>query len=404
MTIIHDSGRRAVDPTRAHAKEKTPKDRSARVLGLGTALPAHRLSREMALRFALDRLPDRQADLGWIARRYDRSGVDARFTCLPPEAAVASEFDLPSIEGFFQKASSHADKGPSTAERMALYERCAPPLIERAVSSAIASAGLDAHEITHLITTTCTGFFSPGLDHLLIDRLGLHESVQRVQVGFMGCHAAINGLGVAEALASREVGARVLLACVELCSLHFQYDACREQVVANALFGDGAAAAVVGQPGEQQVGTGSDHVSIRVLGRWSHVLPGTHEAMSWRVTDHGFRMTLKPEVPGLLQGCLHEGLLDRWLAVHGLNRKEVSGWAVHPGGPRVLDAVEDALSLPSEALSVSREILLSHGNMSSPTILFILRALMASGVRGHTVLMAFGPGLTLELALVHIEV
>ncbi|MEQ9454101.1 MAG: type III polyketide synthase [Phycisphaeraceae bacterium] len=372
------------------------------VLGLGTAVPPYRMPQDVAAAFALERYPGGEDGADWVRRRYERSGVASRCTCLPMGPDVADSLGLPAIETVFPAVSEPGFAGPTTGQRMALYERCAPLLLKHAAGKALASAGVRADRITHLVTTTCTGFFSPGPDHHLIASLGMSPSVERVQVGFMGCHAAINGLGVATALARSHSGARVLLACVELCSLHFQYRADKEQVVANALFGDGAAAAVIGREDQGRAGT-TGLGRIRVVSRRSEVLGGSGEAMSWRITDHGFRMTLGPEVPRLLRSCLEEQLVDHWLGSCGLRREAVSGWAVHPGGPRVLDAVERALGLSGEALSASRAVLQEHGNMSSPTVLFILHRLLASGVRGPVVLMAFGPGLTLELALVWVE-
>jgi predicted naringenin-chalcone synthase len=201
----------------------------------------------------------------------------------------------------------------------------------------------------------------------------------------MGCHAAINGLRIADAIV-RASSTRVLLCAVELCSLHFQYAPEPGQAVANALFADGAAAAVLGP--------GAD-APLRIDSFSSRLIPGTASDMTWTIGDHGFRMTLSPRVPELLRAHASPWVAD-WLAARSLSTSDIDAWAVHPGGPRILDAVASSLALPSTALAVSRATLADHGNMSSPTILFILDRLRREPRRGRTLAMAFGPGLMAE--------
>jgi predicted naringenin-chalcone synthase len=207
----------------------------------------------------------------------------------------------------------------------------------------------------------------------------------------MGCHGALNGLHVAAALANSTPRAKVLLCAVELCSLHYQYAWHPELLVGNAVFGDGAAA-LVGTAGEQ--GT-----AWRVAATGSCVLPGSRDAMSWSISDHGFQMQLSALVPELISTHLGPWL-ESWLAGLGLCLHEIRSWAVHPGGPRILSAVETALNLDARATATSRDVLREHGNLSSPTVLFVLQRMMQDGAPRPCLMLAFGPGLVAEAALV----
>jgi predicted naringenin-chalcone synthase len=238
----------------------------------------------------------------------------------------------------------------------------------RAAQVALERAGIEAGRVTHLVTVSCTGFGAPGIDAALIRGLGLGAGTQRTHVGFMGCHGALNGLRVARAFAEADPAACVLVCAVELCSLHFHYTDDPEKMVANALFADGAAAAIVGSAHH---GSGP---CIAACG--SCLVPDSRDAMTWRIGDFGFEMTLSSRVPGILHDHLRSWL-ERWLGEQGLKLEDVGSWAVHPGGPRVLSTVAECLGLDEAALQVSREVLSEHGNMSSPTVLFILERLLA---------------------------
>ncbi|NBP81606.1 type III polyketide synthase, partial [bacterium] len=229
----------------------------------------------------------------------------------------------------------------------------------------------------------------------------LPADVARTHIGFMGCHGAFNALRAADAFARTRPDAVVLVVCVELCSLHFQYGATADSIVANSIFADGAGA-LVGRPA-----VANNSKTWRLIDQASAILPNTADHMGWTIGDHGFEMTLSAEVPASIAAPL-PGLVDKLLGRHGLSRSAVNHWAVHPGGPRVLTAVEAALSLDPDCLATSRRILAEHGNMSSSTILFILERLFAAEgqpSRRNTaaaetcMAMAFGPGLTAELAL-----
>jgi prepilin-type processing-associated H-X9-DG protein len=370
------------------------------LLGIGTALPLHRLSQaeSAAMAQSLSATNDVQATL--LRRLQRRSGVAFRHSVLLTDA----DGTLPDRLPFY------ADANPTTAERMARFAAEAGPLALRASSAALDAAAVDPAAITHLVTVCCTGFQAPGFDLELIQALPLAADVARTQVGFMGCHGALNGLRVAHAFVEADAGARVLLCALELCSLHQQLGWHPERVVANALFADGAAATVLAADGPPAAGagagarTGPAQVTLPVAPPWrllasgSTVLPDSADAMAWTIADHGFEMGLSPRVPALIAARLAPWL-DGWLAARGLDRAAIGSWALHPGGPRLLEAVRDCLDLPASAIEPSTAVLRECGNMSSATILFILDRLRLAGAPLPCVALAFGPGLCVEAAL-----
>lgn len=354
--------------------------------GLGLALPEHGLSQAQARALAgtyagLDQRPRALDVLYRQTRIMNRNSV-----VVENSGVAAMPFFPPPVPG--------NESGPGTASRMQRYAGEVVPLAARACREALSTPDISAGDITHLVVVTCTGFFAPGLDVALIGELGLDRSASRFQLGFMGCHGALNGLQLSASIVNGDSAARVLLCAAELCSLHMQYGSGTDQAVSNSLFADGAAAAVLGAESP-----GGKHLA-RLNSFCSHLVPDSADAMSWRIGDHGFQMTLSARVPQLIEENL-PGWIERWLAKSGLKTPDVAAWCVHPGGPRILDAVEKSLKLPASALSASREILAAHGNMSSPTVLFILDKLRKThGQIPHPcVMLGFGPGLVIEAAL-----
>lgn len=342
---------------------------SLSLLGIGTAVPTQRISQREALALApqMDTASPRQQRL--LERIYQRSGVEHRH-CVP----VATS------------------PNPSTAERMRRYQPAALDLALRASRLALADAGVDGKAITHLITVSCTGFGAPGFDLALLASLPLSSGVARTHVGFMGCHGALNGLRVARAFVEADPQACVLLCAVEVCSLHLQEGWNPEHIVANALFADGAGAvvAVSGEP--------STAGTLQLIASSSTVLPDSAALMGWIIEDHGFAMALSAKVPSLIAAQLRPWL-DRWLAHQGLELEGIGQWAVHPGGPRILAAVLESAALDPARIDVSTAVLRQFGNMSSATILFILERLRSSASDGPCLALGFGPGLTVEVAL-----
>ncbi|MGH3738211.1 MAG: type III polyketide synthase, partial [Micromonosporaceae bacterium] len=264
--------------------------------------------------------------------------------------------------------------GWSTGRRMRRYAAEALPLGKGAVADALAEAGLTAGDVGLLAVCSCTGYVTPGLDILLARDLGMPPDVRRLFVGHMGCYAALPGLAAVSDYVSRHGRAAVLL-CVELTSLHIQPATDEpDQVVSHALFSDAAAAVVVTPAhGEAAPGHGEGcGLEVRDVACRTEFAAADH--MTWEVTDLGFRMGLSPRVPDVLAGQLAPAVADL-LRPHGLSVSDVDGWAVHPGGPRILDVTRQALDLPADALAASRDVLARHGNCSSATVLVVLREL-----------------------------
>lgn len=358
-------------------------------LGIGTATPTHSIRQSDAAALAATFAGVEAGEGRTLSSLYRHSGIVARGSVVlddpGPEAFAQT---------FFPPPSPQAADGPTTATRMLRYAEEAGPLARAAAGRALESSGIDAASVTHLVTCSCTGFANPGVDVGLVSALGLPPTVARTHVGFMGCHGALSALRVAEAFVAARPESVPLVVCVELCSLHFRYGPGSDAVVANALFADGAAA-VVGSGAARETPSRPRWILRR---QWSAILPDSLDEMAWTIGDHGYRMHLSSAVPVAL-GRHVPHAVAAGLREAGLASADIATWAVHPGGPRILSAVEEALHLPPSALSASREVLASHGNMSSATILFILDRLLRDGAAGPCVAMAFGPGLTAEMAL-----
>ena len=307
-------------------------------------------------------------------RMAERSGVSHRFSTLVPAGAGAPALDT---GGFYRGGAF-----PSTAARMAIYEREATGL------AALAVRRLDPGPITHIIVASCTGFTAPGLDQKLIDHLQLGPSLQRTLVGFMGCYATVPALRLADQAVRADPSARVLVLSLELCTLHLQETQDLQTVLSFLIFGDGAAAALVTAEPE----------GIALHGFHATTLPDTQDLITWRIGDQGFDMHLSGKVPSAIATALRAEAdrNDGAGILAGQDPADVALWAVHAGGRTVLDAVEQGLRLPPAALDHSRAVLESVGNVSSATLGFVLERMLAGDTTGPGLALAFGPGLCAE--------
>jgi predicted naringenin-chalcone synthase len=345
--------------------------------GPSVAVPPASLSASDFIRFARAINPEGSRFAALTAAAVRQSRIEKRHSILA---------DASSNLSFY--TSVHPDLPRSTGERMDLYAIHAPRLALAAAQSLLEGCEFEAHSVTHLITVSCTGFQSPGIDSILIESLPLPAEVQRLHLGFMGCHGAMNAIAAARSIAAGDSSALILVVLVELCTLHLQIGESRDEILPNVLFADGAAAFLVS----------AGSLNLPRLARWelgptrSHRVPDTAELMTWTIGDHGFRMTLDATVPDRIASVL-PNLAQRW----GWRDQRPVDWVIHPGGPRILDAAQAALELEASATHASRDVLRHYGNMSSATVLFILRQLRASPARPVRML-AFGPGLTIEAA------
>jgi predicted naringenin-chalcone synthase len=360
-----------------------PQGAAPRIVAIETAVPPTVLAQERA-RDIFARQPGRSrlgARLTMTA--FDASGIEQRHTVVDA-LATGEASELLSADGTIRPAS--------TGVRNALYAEHASALALEAARQALATAGFDAEQVTHVVTASCTGFVSPGPDLALVTGLGLAPSTARLHVGFMGCSAAFPALRAADAVCRADPDAVVLVVCVELCTLHLGVSDEPEQIVAMSLFADGAAAAVV-------TARDAPGPALALDGFLTGLLPDSIDEMRWTIGDTGFVMHLSSKVPTHLGRGIRSGLAP--LLPEGADA--VDAWAVHPGGRSIVDNVQRALALSEAAMAPTRGVLARYGNMSSPTVLFVLRELLAGGARGTVCAMAFGPGLTLEAARMRVE-
>ncbi len=353
---------------------------------VATAVPKYRVEQEQITDFLARALSARGLADDKTLRRLRflsrKSGVKQRYSVLSDYACSSPDNHR------FYGTNSLLEPIPTMAQRMTCYEKNAVFLAEEAARRALQRAAIVPSEVTHLIISTCTGFFAPGPDILLIDSLGLNRNVQRTQIGFMGCYAGFTGLRTADTIVKADPEAVVLQVAVELCSLHLQMDASVDNLTSSLLFADGAGAAVYTGP-QADSSTG-----YTIKKTQSEVGLDSLSQMSWRIGDHGFIMTLDSEVPRSLHQqapSFVDSLLD-----HKPLSSPGRAWAIHPGGPRILEEVADSLHIDESYLQVSKQVLESYGNMSSATIFFVLDALTASTEATEIVALGFGPGLTIE--------
>lgn len=314
---------------------------------------------------------------------YQQSGIGWRYSVIP-------DYTRPAAEWEFYPPTENLEPFPSLEQRMTMYRKYASPLSMSAIRRCL-DGKLNAGQITHLITVSCTGVSAPGLDLELMEALGMPLTMFRTSVNFMGCYAAVHAMKLADALIGSDPRAKVLLVCTELCTLHFQQEPTIDNMLSSLLFADGAAAVLM---------TSGDHPAkgVTLSAFYSEVVPGGKSEMTWDLSSTGFRMTLSQYVADLIDADF-AGLVGRALKKSGTRKEDIHYWCIHPGGKKILDSIARNLPLPGSDLADSYETLKSYGNMSSPTILFVLQRMMARleyGRTNHIFGAAFGPGLTME--------
>ncbi|GGE90096.1 type III polyketide synthase [Mycetocola zhadangensis] len=331
-----------------------------------------------------------------VRTSFDVSGIDTRHT-------VVEELDgsTPVGEPTFYDAAAGALLAPSTRTRNEVYIEAARTLFVDAARRALDDcAEIEASDVTHVVTVSCTGFYSPGPDYEIVRKLGLATGTQRYHIGFMGCYGAFPALRAAAAFCEADPRAVVLIVSCEVCTIHVRSSNDPDQIVASSVFGDGAAAAIVtAAPGPAGTPT------LRIDKLASELTPVGEEDMAWTIGDTGFEMVLSAAVPKIIdtyiRPALEPLLVDEpWLAEDLPNR--IARWAIHPGGRSILDKVQSTLGLSVEQLTPSRRILRDYGNMSSATVLFVLKEILQSPgdvSEERVCAMAFGPGLTVETGL-----
>ncbi len=325
--------------------------------------------------YALDAVENRK-----LKFLYNRSGIASRYSSIPDYSQA-----MPAWE--FYPHDEALNPFPSLELRMQWYQQHAAPLSVNAIRNC-AQGVIQLTEITHLITVSCTGMSAPGLDLQLMELLDLPKHIFRTSINFMGCYAAIHALKLADALCKADEAARVMIVCTELCTLHFQKEPTPDNIASTLLFGDGSAAALVTPDCFSRKG-------LHLKGFYSEVVPKGKQDMAWELSSTGFLMTLSGYVPELIEEDF-EQLVQRALQQAGIRKEEIRQWCIHPGGRRIVEVIQKRLGLEPENLQASYTVLHEYGNMSSPTILFVLKALMQEANGGPVFAAAFGPGLTME--------
>jgi predicted naringenin-chalcone synthase len=349
---------------------------SAYLQRIGTAVPEHDIH-EKFVHFAADLLSDPRAKA--IFRRLaSRSGIQHRYSCLGSQPSGG----INSTDAFTVYGSGTV---PTTRRRMEIFEQSAPALLRKSLDQLRLSTD-ELKRVKHVIVTCCTGLYAPGLDFEILDYLNLPASTERVMIGFMGCYAAINALRTARHIVRSNPEDAVLIVSLELCTLHFHRSQDMNDILSFLLFADGCASALVN----------ADAGGFELDAFETLQFTDTRDSITWRVGDLGFDMYLSTQVPQHIAGAMRQS------ASRLLEGSSVDLWAVHPGGRAILDAVEAGLGLDPAVLAASRKILQEFGNMSSATVLFVLRDLLLAAKPGQSgCAMSFGPGLTAEIMRFH---
>ncbi len=359
----------------------------SKIISIGTAVPAYKHKQQDILQFMQRIYAFNDADRRRLRFLYHQSSIEHRYS-------VIGDYSRPLPEWKFYPHSENMEPFPSLEQRMTWYSRFAAPLSLDAIRHCL-EGKVKEQEITHLITVSCTGMSAPGLDLQLMELMDLPRTIYRTSVNFMGCYAAIHALKMADAICQSEKGAKVLIVCTELCTLHFQREATIDNIASSLLFGDGSAAVLV-------VADGAAARGIQLKSFYSEIIPKGKKDMSWELSSSGFLMTLSGYIPDLIEEDF-EPLVNRALAKAGFTKLSINNWCIHPGGKKIVEVIQKSLQLPVEKLQYSYQVLKEYGNMSSPTLLFVLKKIMqhssvssAEQNEMNVFAAAFGPGLTME--------
>jgi alpha-pyrone synthase len=367
-----------------------------RIQAIGTAVPENKISQEHHASIIEAANGISREERLVLKTVYGRSGIKHRYS-------VLSEFDQnDSAENLLFHPSGDYPETP-VSKRMNIYEQYAADVCGKAVKECLEQLpSLEKKDITHLITFSCTGMHAPGLDIQLVENFGLERNLERTCINFMGCYAAINALKSAYYIAKSEPDAVVMIAGVELCSLHYRKSSDPFQVVANAIFGDGAAAAIISS---KDIANKDNKMRLQLCSFYSEFEQSASNDMVWRIGDFGFDLRLTPEVPNVVKGNIR-GLVDSLLKRSKLEQTDIAHYAIHPGGIKILEACESSLGVSKEDNANSYAILKDYGNMSSVTVMFVLKkyleTLNASDKGKKILSCAFGPGITMESMILEV--
>ncbi len=362
------------------------------ITSIGTANPEHKFSQSTIADFIVRSMQMDEDESRKLRALFRVTGIETRYSVIA---------DYGRSEGFdFYSNSKDMEPFPSTGKRLQLYRQYALALSLEAVNNCLSRMeDFGKKSITHLIVVSCTGMYAPGLDIDLVKALGLASNTQRLCINFMGCYAAFNGLKQADIICRSDPNAKVLVVCTELCSIHFQKENTDDNILANALFADGSAALLV----ESNPRKG---LNLKPVSFYCDLAPEGEQDMAWTVGDLGFEMRLSSYVPDVIQRGI-KTLTNALLKQISYSLDNVAYYAIHPGGKKILEVIEQELNLSKEQNKCAYEVLRNYGNMSSPTVLFVLQEVcknLNEEDGGKKILsFAFGPGLTLESMILEIQ-
>lgn len=357
----------------------------SKITAIGTAVPDFKHQQQDILDFMQRVYALPEADQRKLKFLYRQGGIDNRYSVIP-------DYSSPTSEWQFYPASENVEPFPNLELRMKWYKQYAAPLSMKAINACLEKK--QGEKITHLITVSCTGMTAPGLDLEIVELLGLPATTFRTSVNFMGCYAAIHALKIADAFCKADKKANVLIVCTELCTLHFQKKPTIDNLTSSMLFADGAAAVLV--TGD----TTADGLSIDHF--YSSVATSGKNDMAWELSSTGFLMTLSGYIPDLIENDFEE-LVTNALTEAGMDKDAITHWCIHPGGKKILEAVHKSLAFTNGQLQPCYDILKEYGNMSSPTVLFVLEKIMDALDKNEPAKIfgaAFGPGITMETFIV----
>lgn len=358
------------------------------IISIATAVPDHCHKQDDILLFMQEVYQLDEIEKRKLKFQYHQSGIEQRFSVLP-------DFSIrKGSDSFFSRETK--TKNPGLEDRLKIYDKESSDLSVKAIQDCIRGF-IAPQDITHLITVSCTGMSAPGLDLQLAEKMGMRNDIFRTSVNFMGCYAAIHALKIADMIAKSNPEANIIIVAVELCTLHFQTDLSADNAASSLLFADGCAAVLISN-------TITVQKRIVVDSFFSRIATEGKSDMTWEIGSNGFQMRLSGYIPQLIEADI-ETLVTDVLEKAGIGKESVHQWCVHPGGKRILDAIERKLNLPTNALDFSRNVLKNYGNMSSPTILFVLKDMFENNYvsQDNMIGMAFGPGLTMETFTAHFK-
>ncbi len=357
-----------------------------KIVSIATGVPEHKHLQENIFSFADTIYSKDEHDSRKLKFLYRHSDINTRFSVIP-------DYSLPAEQREFYSKAKNLEPFPGLEKRMDWYAKHAAPLSVKTIYDCI-EGKIEPDEITHLITVSCTGMSAPGLDLDIMEAMNLPSTIFRTSVNFMGCYAAIHGLKLADALCSSDPSANVVVVCIELCTLHFQKESSVDNITSTLLFADGCAAALVKH-------NNSNLKGLRIKSFFSDIAFNGKKDMSWQLSSKGFLMTLSGYVPALVREDFNT-LVLKAVDNAGIKKEDINYWCIHPGGKKILEAIGQSVELTKPDLKYSYEVLNDYGNMSSPTILFVLKKILQELQlefdNDNTTIFgaAFGPGITME--------